>query len=135
MEAYATVDEYRIDAGDESTAAERVEAVLAQQSAKLRAKLGIRASRELTADQAAMARLLVTDAARKALVPPTLDGLGEISGASQGSFSVNGFSAAASFSNPSGSAYFDRDTLAALRRSLFGSQRIGTIMPSYGARR
>ena len=135
MEAYATVDEYRIDAGDESTSAERVEAVLTQQSAKLRAKLGIGASRALTADQAAMARLLVTDAARKALVPPTLDGLGEISGASQGSFSANGFSASASFSNPSGSAYFDRDTLAALRRSLHGSQRIGTIMPSYGARR
>ena len=66
MEAYATVEEYRIDAGDESTAAERVEAVLAQQSAKLRAKLGIAASRALTADQAAMARLLVTDAARRA---------------------------------------------------------------------
>ena len=135
MESYATIDEYRLDAGDEATGDERIDAVLAQQSAKLRAKLGIRPGRALSEDQLGLARLLVVDAARKCLVPPEIEGLGDVTGASQASAGANGFTASVAFSNPSGSAYFDRDTLAALRKSLGGSQRMGTIAPFYGAAR
>lgn len=131
-EAYATVDEYRTDTGDESTPDDRVRAMLDQQSAKLRALAGISPSRTLTEDQALLARSLVTDASRKALVPVTLEGLGDVTGATQGSFSANGFQASVQLSNPSGTAYFDRSTLAALRASLGTSQAIGTVRPSYG---
>lgn len=131
---FATVDEYRTDTGDTSTPDERVEAALSQQSAKLRALAGIAPSRRLTEDQAELARALVTDAARKALVPPSLEGL-DMTGASQGSFSANGFQASIQLSNPSGTAYFDRSTLAALRALLGTTQAIGTVCPSYGAPR
>lgn len=135
MASYATVEEYRLDTGDGATDGARVEAALSQQSAKLRARVGISASRKLTADQAELARLLVVDAARKALVPPSLDGLGDVSGASQASFSANGFQGSLTLANPSGTAYFDRDALKALMRSLGRSQRAGSIMPSYGGAR
>lgn len=131
--SYATVEEYRTDTGDSATPADRVESTLAKQSAKLRALAGIREGRALTADQAALARDLVTDAARKQLVPALVEGVGEVAGASQTSFSVNGFQQSVSFANPSGTAYFDRTSLAALRRLLGTSQRAGTISPGYGA--
>ena len=130
--AYATVEEYRDDTGDRSSDDARVSAVLAQQSAKLRATLGIPATRALKGDAAALARLLVTDAARKQLVPPSLGGVGEVGGATQASFSANGFQESYTLSNPSGSAYFDRSTLAALKRLLGRGQRAGTVLPSYG---
>lgn len=133
--AYATVEEYRTDSGDLRTPDDRVEPMLAQQSAKLRALAGIAPGRELTGDQAALARALVTDAARKALVPPIIEGAGEVAGASQASFSANGFQASATFANPSGSAYFDRSTLAALKRLLGTSQRVGAACPFYGGPR
>lgn len=129
MSAYATVDEYRLDTGDEETDDGRVEAVLAQQSAKLRARTGISPDTALTEDQSALARMLVTDAARKQLVPPTLPGVGEVSGVTQGSFTANGFQGSMTVSNPSGTAYFDRDTLKALMRSLGRSQMFGVIAP------
>lgn len=132
VEAYATVDEYRTDTGDASTPDDRVQAMLDQQSAKLRALAGIRPRRALTEDQALLARSLVTDASRKALVPVTLEGLGDVTGATQGSFSANGFQASVQLSNPSGTAYFDRSTLVALRASLGTSQAVGTVRPSYG---
>lgn len=132
MAAYATVDEYRLDTGDADTSDERVQAVLDQQSAKLRAKLGISADRALTDDQGVLARLLVTDAARKALVAPSINGVDDVSGVKTTSFSANGFQSSYTLANPSGVAYFDNDTLKALRRLLGSSQRIGTIMPSYG---
>ena len=131
-EAYATVEEYRTDTGDATTPDERVQAMLDQQSAKLRALAGIRPRRALTEDQALLARSLVTDASRKALVPVTLEGLGDVTGATQGSFSANGFQASVQLANPSGTAYFDRSTLAALRASLGTSQAMGTVCPSYG---
>ena len=131
--AYATVEDYRTDTGDDATPEGRVSSALAQQSAKLRAIAGIAEGRALTGDAAALARLLVTDAARKALVPPLVEGIGEVAGASQASFSANGFQGSVTLSNPSGTAYFDRSTLSALRRLLGTSQRIGTIAPSYGA--
>lgn len=132
-ETYATVDEYRTDSGDTASPDGRVDAMLLQQSAKLRALVGITAGMTLTDDQLAMCRMLVTDSVRKALAPQVMAGIGtNISGATQASWSANGFSASTTFANPSGSAYFDRDTLRALRRSLGTSQSVGTVIPSFG---
>lgn len=133
MRSFATVEEYRLDSGDAKTEDKRIEAVLEQQSAKLRAKVGITAERKLTEDQQAIARLLVTDAARKMLVRPSIDGLDDASGVKQSSFSADGFQGSYTFENASGSAYFDGDTLKAFKRSLRKSQQIGTIMPYYGS--
>lgn len=132
-ETYATVDEYRTDSGDTASPDGRVDAMLLQQSAKLRALVGITAGMTLTDDQLAMCRMLVTDSVRKALAPQVMAGIGtNISGATQASWSANGFSASTTFANPSGSAYFDRDTLRALRRSIGTSQSVGTVIPSFG---
>lgn len=129
MVAFATVEEYRLDSGDEATSDDRVQAVLEQQSAKLRAKAAMSEGRTLTSDQAALARLLVTDAARKALVVPSaFEGM-ESAGVKQSSFSANGFQGSVTYSNPSGTAYFDRDTLKALKASLHGGQRLGYVYP------
>lgn len=133
MAAYATVAEYRLDSGDETTASERIEVALAQQSAKLRSKARISPTRTLTEDQAAMARFLVCDAVRKALKPTAFEGVGDVSGATQASFSANGFTSSYTLQNPSGTPYFDQDTLKALMRSLGTSQLAGTVAPSYGA--
>jgi hypothetical protein len=133
--AYATVSEYREDTGDEDTADSRVTAVLAQQSAKLRAELGA-ASKRIDADEdaRALARLLVTDAARKCLVRPSFDGVGEVDGATTASFTANGFQGSYTLQNPSGTAYFDRSTLRALKRRLGCGQSCGTVLPFYGGR-
>ena len=134
MAAFADVSQYREDSGDESTDDARVASVLAQQSAKLRAELGGRAGRIAgNEDAEALARLLVTDAARKCLVAPSFEGVGEVAGATQASFTANGFQGSYTLQNPSGTAYFDRSTLKALKRLLGGSQRMGTLAPSYGA--
>lgn len=135
MDAYADVSEYREDTGDEDTADSRVSAVLAQQSAKLRAELGA-ASKRIDADEdaRALARLLVTDAARKCLVRPSFDGVGEVDGATQASFTANGFQSSYTLQNPSGTAYFDRSTLRALKRLLGCGQGIGTVYPGRGWR-
>ena len=134
MTSYATVPEYREDTGDESSAEARVSSVLAQQSAKLRAELGSRAAGIDGSDDAkALARLLVTDAARKSLVAPSFEGVGEVAGATQASFTANGFQGSYTLQNPSGTAYFDRSTLKALKRLLGGSQRMGMLAPDYGA--
>lgn len=132
MISYATVEEYRTDSGDSASDAARVESMLAQQSAKLRARAGIAEGRTLTEDQLLMCRALVTDACRKALVKPSVDAFGDLSGLTQGTFSVNGFSGSFQNANGSGAAYFDRDTLRALMRSLGTSQGCGTVIPSYG---
>lgn len=132
MTSYATVDEYRTDTGDSTSDAARVESMLAQQSAKLRARAGIAEGRTLTDDQMLMCRALVTDACRKALVKPSVDAFGDLTGLTQGTFSANGFSGSFQNANGSGSAYFDRDTLRALMRSLGTSQGAGTVIPSYG---
>ena len=130
--SYATVDEYRTDSGDEESSDARVTAMLAQQSAKLRARAGITETMRLTDDQLLMCRALVTDACRKALVRPSVDAFGDLSGLTQGTFSANGFSGSFQNANGSGAAYFDRDTLRALMRSLGTSQSSGTVIPSYG---
>lgn len=130
--SYATLDEYRTDSGDTESPDARVTAMLAQQSAKLRARAGITASMALTEDQLLMCRALVTDACRKALVKPSVDAFGDLTGLTQGTFSANGFSGSFQNTNGSGAAYFDRDTLRALMRSLGTSQCAGTVIPSYG---
>ncbi len=132
MTSYATLEEYRTDSGDTESSDARVTAMLAQQSAKLRARAGITASMALTEDQLLMCRALVTDACRKALVKPSVDAFGDLSGLTQGTFSANGFSGSFQNANGSGAAYFDRDTLRALMRSLGTSQGCGTVIPSYG---
>ena len=86
----------------------------------------------LTEDQLLMCRALVTDACRKALVKPSVDAFGDLTGLTQGTFSANGFSGSFQNANGSGAAYFDRDTLRALMRSLGTSQGCGTVIPSYG---
>ncbi len=133
MKSFASVEEYRLDSGDYSSKDERIEAVLTQQSAKLRAKAGISGNRVLSEDQQTIARLLVTDAARKMLVRPAVEGLEDVSGVKQSSFSADGFQSSYTFENASGSAYFDKDTLKAFIRSLKKSQQIGMIMPYYGS--
>lgn len=130
--SYATVEEYRLDTGDDATDEERVEVALAQQSAKLRAETGIREGDQLSDDALALCRTLVTDAARKKLVPPSFSGVGVVQGATQASWSANGFSGSYSVQNPSGAAYFDRNTLRDLMRLLGRSMRIGTISPAIG---
>lgn len=132
MTSYATVEDYRTDTGDSASDATRVDSMLAQQSAKLRARAGIAEGRTLTEDQLLMCRALVTDACRKALVKPSVDAFGDLTGLTQGTFSANGFSGSFQNANGSGAAYFDRDTLRALMRSLGTSQTSGTVIPSYG---
>ena len=130
MAAYATVEEYRNDTDDTTSTDERASAMLEQQSAKLRAECGLSSDRVLTDDQTLLARLLVTDASKKALVPVTVDGISDITGASQASFTANGFQSSVTLSNPSGAAYFDRATLKAFKKSLGLEQRIGYVYPS-----
>ena len=132
MTSYATVEDYRTDTGDSASDAARVDSMLAQQSAKLRASAGIADGRTLTEDQLLMCRALVTDACRKALVKPSADAFGDLTGITQGTFSANGFSGSFQNANGSGAAYFDRDTLRALMRSLGTTQGAGTVIPSYG---
>ena len=127
MSAYATVEEYRAYTGDETSTDARISAFLEQQSAKLRAECRISEDVELTSDQLTLAKALVTDAARKALMPVSLDGVSDITGASCASFSANGFQSSVTLANPSGAAYFDRSTLKALKRSLGCEQRIGYV--------
>ena len=126
MSSYATVAEYRIDTGDQASENESVEAALSQQSAKLRAHLRISEDEELSSDALELCRLLVTDASRKQLVKPDIPGI-DGAGVSQGSFSANSFSASFTAQSVTGSAYFDRDTLRALRRLLGRSQRAGNV--------
>lgn len=135
--AFATVAEYRVDTGDDRTPDERVGAELSRQSAKLRATIGIGRGRALTGDAAELARDLVTDACRKKLVQPACEpmGVGDMTGVSQSSFTANGFQGSFTFQNPSGTAYFDRATLTALKRLLGRGQRMGVICPSYGGGR
>lgn len=132
MTSYATLDEYRTDSDDTESPDARVTAMLAQQSAMLRAVLGITESRMLTEDQLSMCRALVTDACRKALVKPSVDAFGDLSGLTQGTFSANGFSGSFQNANGSGTAYFNRNMLKALKCSLGVSQTSGTVIPSYG---
>lgn len=129
MAAYATVDEYRLLESDSKSDAERVTAILAQQSARLRADFPkLSTTTTLTDDLAEVCKALVCDAAHKALVPPSFGGVGEVQGASQASFSANGFQGSYTVTNPTGAAYWDRNLVRSLRRLLGQSQVMGTIV-------
>lgn len=129
---YASWDDYVSRTGDEASSQEQVESMLEDLSAELRAECGIPDSGALTGDTGILARKIVIDAARKALVPPRLDGFeGDLTGTRQASFTANGFTQSVTLSNSSGSAWFDSRSLARLKRLLGRSQRWGFIYP-YG---
>lgn len=132
MAAYATVDEYRAQSGDASTDSDLVQVRLNQQSAKLRAECGITDAFELSEDAALLAQFLVIDAVRKGSVTQSFDGIGEVEGVTQTSFTANGFSQSYTLQNPSGASYWDTRTLADLKRLLRRTQSIGTVCPYYG---
>lgn len=128
--SYATYDQYVTATGDASSTREQVEAMIEDLSAELRAECGIRDSGALAGDKGILARKLVVDAARKALVPPSIEGIdGSLVGARQASFSANGFSGSVTLSNSTGSAWFDTRSLARLKRLLGRSQRWGFVYP------
>ncbi len=127
MGAYATVDEYRERSGDNDSRDDRVRACLDDLSDELDAECGVPDEGGLSGRAARLARSLVCDAARKALVAPSFRGVGTVSGATQASFSANGFSGSYQLQNPSGSAWFDRARLARLKRLLGRGQRVGVL--------
>ena len=129
---YATVADYRLQTQDEATSNERVQSYLEEMSAELRAECGLDGTEALTEDQALLAKSIVCDAASHALKPPSLDGLGEIAGATQASFSANGFTGSCTLANASGAAWFDKRKVARFKRLLGKAPRIGTIMPAIG---
>lgn len=132
-DVYATYEEYVEDTGDAASSQARVMAMLAKQSAKLRALTRIRNGQALDEDQRLLCRELVTDACRKALVTPTADGYdGSLAGATNAMFSANGFQQSVTLQNPSGAAYFDRTTLGALKATLGRRQRMGYVYPGFG---
>lgn len=133
-ESYALISEYRLISGDTASSDDRVEAMLANLSAKLRVMAGISSTRKLTDDQRELCKTLVIDAARNALVTPDIpmfDGA-SMDGITQATFSANGFSGSWQMASGSGYAYFNSDALRALRKSLGTSQSVGTMVPSYG---
>lgn len=125
--AYATVDEYRLATGDAKSSDERVEYLIGEESAELRAAAGIAESGTLTDDQLKMCRKLVVGAVKSALVSPWPEEMGDIGGAKQASFSANGFQQTVTLGVSSQTAYFDRAVLKALKRSLRGSQLAFTL--------
>ena len=129
---YATVADYRLQTQDSTSSNDRVSAFLERASIELRAECGLSGTETLTEDQASLAKSIVCDAASHALKPPALGGMGEVAGASQASFSANGFTGSYTLSNASGSAWLDRKMVSRLKRLLGKSPRIGTIMPEIG---
>lgn len=132
MTSYATVDEYRILTGDSASDVARIEFMLAQQSAELSEMAGIADGRALTKGQLAMCRELVVGACSMALVKPSVDAFGDLTGLTQGTFSANGFSASFQNANGTGRPSFDARKLRALMRSLGTTQGAGTVITSYG---
>ena len=128
--SYATYEDYVTATGDEGTYQDRVEQALEELAAELRAECGIHDDGALPGDAGILARKVVVDAARKALVPPTLDGFnGDLTGVRQASFTANGFTQSVTVSNSTGSAWFDPRSLARLKRLLGRGQRVGMVWP------
>lgn len=128
--SYADYDDYLLATGDDESDEERVELMLEELSADLRAECGIPSDRALKGDAAIVARHLVVDAAKAALVTPTMDGFGgDLDGVRQASFTVDGFTKSVTLAT--GRAYFDRDRLARLRRLVGRGARAGMVYP-YG---
>lgn len=133
MLSYATVDDYRLRTSDTTSSDELVQVKLEEQSAKLRAECRIDSGLELTDDATALARYLVVDAASKSLVTQSIEGIGEVDGVTQASFTANGFQQSFTLQNPSGTSYWDNRTLADFKRLLGRTQSIGIVAPFYGA--
>lgn len=127
MTPYATIEEYRSSTDDTSSSDSRVTYLLEELSAELDAECAITTRESLSEVAKVLCRALVCDAARKALVPPIVGGVGAVVGATQATFSANGFSGSYQMQNPSGSAYFDRAKLARLKRLLGCAQKIGVL--------
>lgn len=130
---YASYQDYVALTGDTESDRARVGLLLEQQSAMLRATAGLSPTASLSDDAALLAKKLVVTSSHRALAPRMLTGLGDMSDVSQASWTADGFSASAQFANPSGDAYFDKQTLRAFLRAVGRAQSIGTVMPSYGA--
>ena len=131
--SYATYQEYATATGDTTTDQARVEGMLEELSAELRAECGMRDTGALAGDAGILARKLVIDAARKALVPPSIDGFDtDLSGVRQASFTANGFTQSVTLSNATGTAWFDSRALARFKRLVGGGQRWGFIWPRGG---
>lgn len=128
--SYATYQEYVMATGDDASDANRVESMLEELSAELRAECGITARCPLSSDATKLARKLVVDAARKALVPPSLDGFaGDLTGARQASFTANGITQSVTLASSTGSAWFDSRSLARFKRLVGRGQRWGFVYP------
>lgn len=128
--SYATYAQYVTATGDDVTAQARVESTIEDLSAELRAECRLSDTGPLEGDAGILARKLVVDAARKALVPPSIDGFdGDLTGVRQASFTANGFTQSVTVSNSTGSAWFDSRSLARFKRLVGGAQRIGMIWP------
>lgn len=127
---YANYDDYLTSTGDDSSDVGRVESMLEELSAELRAECGIPAGRLLSADATTLARKLVVDATRKALVPPSLDGFaGDLTGARQASFTANGITQSVTLASSTGAAWFDSRSLARFKRLVGRGQRWGFVYP------
>ena len=128
--SYATYEEYANETGDASTDTTRVEGLLEELSAELRAECGMRDTGALSGDAGILARKLVIDAARKALVPPSIDGFDtDLSGVRQASFTANGFTQSVTLSNSTGTAWFDSRALARFKRLVGRAPRWGFVWP------
>ena len=132
--SYATYEDYVARTGDGSSSVEQVTSALEDLSAELRAECGMADGETLRGDAATLARKLVIDAARKGLVPPSLDGFEDVdlSGVRQASFTANGFTQSLTLGTYTGSAWFDSRSLARFKRLLGRSQRAGFVYPYYG---
>jgi len=129
--SYATYAQYVALTGDTTSDKSRVEALLVEQSAMLRATAGISTSSALSDDAKLLAEKLVVSSVRRAIAPRVMTGLGDMSDVSQASWSADGFSASAQFANPSGDMYFDRQTLKAFLRAI-GHTQLSVIPAAYG---
>lgn len=133
-ESYATAIQYVNATGDDSTPTERVEQLLEELSAELRAECGLKGGyrQELKGDAAILARHIVLTAAANALARPVLDGFdGDLTGVSQASFTANGTTQSATFSTAIGTARFDYASVRRLKRLVGGSQKASMVYP-YG---
>ena len=127
MASYAMYEDYVLSTGDNDSSKERVEYLLAEQSAELRAQCGLTENSALTDDQKALCRKLVIGSVKAALVSPLPEELGDMTGAKQASFSANGFQGTLTMAVSAGTAFFDRATMTALKKSLGRSQSLGII--------
>lgn len=127
MSSYATYAEYTALTGDTASEQERVELLLEQQSAKLRGMCDLTSDDTLTVDQETLARGLVCDAVKKALVATAPSWLDSVDGLNSASMNANGFQLSVDYANASGTAWFDTAMLKAFKRTLGRSQKAGWL--------